>query len=243
MRCSSSLARKLGLPQAEEAIGKRHADFLAENQARESFEDEQAIVRTGQPLIGKTEKETWPDGSVTWSLTNKMALRNQANEIIGTFGISKDITAIKETEAKLNEAHKQLLETSRQAGMAEVATGVLHNVGNVLNSVNVSSTLVIESLRKSRVHNLAKAVALMHWKPNAPRLRPRTSGESSCRCICRSLAEHLAYSEKAALAELTALQKNIGTSRKSSPCSRATQWKTGSGGDVEGFRPGRGRCA
>ena len=52
--------------------------------------------------------------------------------------MSKDITAMKEAEAELEELHRQLLQTSRQAGMAEVATSVLHNVGNVLNSVNVS---------------------------------------------------------------------------------------------------------
>ena len=54
-------------------------------------------------------------------------------------GIGRDITDIKQAEAKLEQVHKQFLETSRKAGMAEVASNVLHNVGNVLNSVNVSS--------------------------------------------------------------------------------------------------------
>ena len=48
---------------------------------------------------------------------------------------------MKDAEEALEQTHKQLLETSRMAGMAEVATGVLHNVGNVLNSVNVSADL------------------------------------------------------------------------------------------------------
>jgi hypothetical protein len=72
-------------------------------------------------------------------------LRQQANELL----------------AELEKAHKQLLNASRRAGMAEVATGVLHNVGNVLNSVSVSATLVGDNLRLSRLPGLAKAAALM----------------------------------------------------------------------------------
>src|SRR5205823_4224975 len=72
-----------------------------------------------------------------------------------------DITERKRAEAELEAAHKKLLETSRQAGMAEVATSVLHNVGNVLNSVNVSSSFVADNLKKSKVANLAKVVALL----------------------------------------------------------------------------------
>ena len=59
------------------------------------------------------------------------------------------------------EAARQLLETSRQAGMAEVATSILHNVGNVLNSVNVSSGLILDKIEKSKLIGLTKAVALM----------------------------------------------------------------------------------
>ena len=65
----------------------------------------------------------------------------------------------KQTEREL-EAAKQLLETSRQAGMAEVATSILHNVGNVLNSVNVSSGVILDKIQKSKVTGLTKAVAL-----------------------------------------------------------------------------------
>jgi C4-dicarboxylate-specific signal transduction histidine kinase len=93
-------------------------------------------------------------------------LRKESGEIIGTFGISKDITAFKETEEKLNQAHKQLVDASRLAGMAEVATSVLHNVGNVLNSVNVSTSLIADKIRNSKVPGLAKAVALLRANEN-----------------------------------------------------------------------------
>jgi CheY-like chemotaxis protein len=66
----------------------------------------------------------------------------------------------RQTEREL-EAAKQLLEISRQAGMAEVATNILHNVGNVLNSVNVSGGLILEKIQKSKVTNFTKVVAIM----------------------------------------------------------------------------------
>jgi signal transduction histidine kinase len=68
---------------------------------------------------------------------------------------------VEERTAELDKVHKQLLDASRQAGMAEVATGVLHNVGNVLNSVNVSADVIKNRVAQSHVRNLSKASALM----------------------------------------------------------------------------------
>ncbi|MEP7071227.1 MAG: ATP-binding protein, partial [Verrucomicrobiota bacterium] len=65
------------------------------------------------------------------------------------------------SEEALRISQQKLLETSRLAGMAEVATGVLHNVGNVLNSVNVSAGLVVEKLRRSKAPKLSQAAALL----------------------------------------------------------------------------------
>lgn len=75
--------------------------------------------------------------------------------------VLRDMTAYREAEEALRLSQQKLLETSRLAGMAEVATGVLHNVGNVLNSVNVSAGLVVERLRRSKAPKLAKAAALL----------------------------------------------------------------------------------
>src|SRR5882672_11625833 len=78
--------------------------------------------------------------------------------------LQKEIHDRIETQSKLEETHKQLLQVSRQAGMAEVATGVLHNVGNVLNSVSVSATVVCERLRQSEVDDLHCAAAMLDEK-------------------------------------------------------------------------------
>jgi signal transduction histidine kinase len=85
----------------------------------------------------------------------------QGGDVSGVTVFGRDITERKEAEARLSELHRSLLDVSRQAGMAEVATGVLHNVGNTLNSVNVSAGLVAERLRNLRVGNLAKATELL----------------------------------------------------------------------------------
>ncbi|MBM7116173.1 two-component system sensor histidine kinase NtrB [Archangium primigenium] len=81
---------------------------------------------------------------------------------LGLTLFARNITERKVAEAKLSEVHRTLLDVSRKAGMAEAITGLLHNVGNTLNSVNVSVHLVTERLRASRVGGLARAVELLH---------------------------------------------------------------------------------
>ncbi len=81
--------------------------------------------------------------------------------VVGVTLFGRDITARKEAEARLSEMHRNLLDVSRQAGMAEIATGVLHNVGNALNSVNVSAGVVTERLRGLHVPGIFRAVELL----------------------------------------------------------------------------------
>ncbi|MBK8476969.1 MAG: PAS domain S-box protein [Opitutaceae bacterium] len=161
VKAGRALAVAFGVGSPEELVGHSDADYLSVPHARQSAADEQEVIRTGLPLLAKIEHSVNPDGSPVWVLTSKMPWRAADGTIIGTFGVSKEITAIKEAERNLVEIHKQLLETSRQAGMAEVATSVLHNVGNVLNSVNVSVTLVADHVRASKVSFLPKIGAML----------------------------------------------------------------------------------
>ena len=102
IKAGKAHARQFGLAFPEEMVGKTDFDFFTEEHARPAFEDEQEIIRTGVPIIGKVEKEVWQDGrGETWVLTTKMPFRDKDGKIIGTFGVSKDITAMKEAEAKL----------------------------------------------------------------------------------------------------------------------------------------------
>ncbi len=95
---SRALAGRLGMTDPREAVGKTDFDFFSDEHARQAFEDEQEVMRTGQPLVGKEEKETWADGRIRWVLTTKLPLRDQAGTIIGTFGLSRDITKRKNAE-------------------------------------------------------------------------------------------------------------------------------------------------
>ena len=158
---STSQLKVLGISSEAEVRGRSDFDFFAADHATRAFDDEQTIIRTGQPMLSKLENETWPDGRVTWVLTSKLPLRNDRGDIIGTFGVSKDVTKEKETELALKHAQNELVNASRLAGMAEVATGVLHNVGNVLNSLNVSASVISAGLKESKADSLAKLSALL----------------------------------------------------------------------------------
>lgn len=142
-------------------IGKSDFDLCTPAHAQLAFNEEQQIIRTGQPLVGKVERLEQDGGTPAWFLTTKMPWHDREGRIIGTFGVTRNITALKEAEAQLEETSKRLAHTSRLAGMAEVASDVLHNVGNVLNSVNISCSVVMDRVQSSDLDNLARIPALL----------------------------------------------------------------------------------
>jgi PAS domain S-box-containing protein len=108
IRINAALTRLLRLNCAEEAYGKTDKDFYDEHHAAEALADEQRVMATGESIIGKVEFEVLSDGRRSWSLTTKMPLRNRRGEIIGTCGISRAITELKEMELALS-AERNLL--------------------------------------------------------------------------------------------------------------------------------------
>lgn len=158
---SRSFREQWAVAPACDLKGKTDFDFFPADQARQTQAEEQEIIRTGLPLSSRLEMETHADGRVTWTLTSKFPWRDSSGQIIGTFGIARDVTALQETEAQLAKTNQRLAYTSRLAGTAEVATDVLHNVGNVLNSVNVSCSLVMDRVQASSLDNLARIPALL----------------------------------------------------------------------------------
>lgn len=108
LRINSALARWFGLDDPAQAIGKTDFDFFSQPHAQEAFADEQRVMETGLPIIGKIEMETWPDGRRTWVSTTKLPLRNEQNHIIGTFGVSRDVTEQHLQREKLSQAVEEL---------------------------------------------------------------------------------------------------------------------------------------
>jgi PAS domain S-box-containing protein len=211
IRSSSAQALQFGMATPDGLVGKSDFDVFSEEHARPAFNDEQEIIRTGLPIIGKVEKETWQDGRPdSWGLTTKMPLRNHEGHIVGTFGITKDISDLKEAERQVVEVHAQLLDASRLAGMAEIAINVLHNVGNVLNSVNVSAALILSNLRASKLQGLARAIELMdnHTGDLGVFLTSDDKGKLIPGYL-RQLASVLGVEQRSAITELMALTKNV----------------------------------
>jgi two-component system sensor histidine kinase/response regulator len=138
---SRATAELFGLSDPSTAVGKSDFDFFTEEHARKAYDDEQKIVATGRPLVAVVEKETWPDGHESWVSTTKFPLRNREGKIIGTFGISRDITeqklaaeariaaaALRETNVQLEKVNATLQAEIAERRRAEQALGYERNL-------------------------------------------------------------------------------------------------------------------
>ena len=105
-----AMAALFGLEDPADVLGKTDADLFTREHAQAALHDEQEILRTGQPLVNLEEKETWSDGHETWVSTSKLPLRDPNGSIIGTFGLSRDITERKRAEEKLAALARELRE-------------------------------------------------------------------------------------------------------------------------------------
>jgi sigma-B regulation protein RsbU (phosphoserine phosphatase) len=94
-------AQLLGVARPEDAVGRTDSDFFAPVHAQAAFAAEQEIIRTGQPLLGKVEQLINRDGRTGWGSTSKLPWRDATGRIIGTFGLTREITAAKIAEEKL----------------------------------------------------------------------------------------------------------------------------------------------
>ena len=117
----------------EKLLGKTDFDWFDEVHAQQAFNDEQKIIETRTPLIGVEEKEVWTDGSMAWVSTTKMPLLNDNNEVVGTFGISRDITKWKTMEEELRETQKQA-EIAAKA-KSEFLANMSHEIRTPLNAI------------------------------------------------------------------------------------------------------------
>jgi PAS domain S-box-containing protein len=150
-----------------------------------------------------------PDRLRRTVLSSAQRLIGHAGQPLGALAVIEDITERRLADAELERVHKLLLVASRDAGMAEVATNVLHNVGNVLNSVNVSANLVSERIRKSKCAGLARVSALLN--EHAADLTTFLTGSQGGQLpvYLQELSADLIAERDATSAELAVLRGNV----------------------------------
>ena len=135
IRTNKSHAISFGLTDPKHVIGKSDFDFFTEKAANQAFEDEQAIIKTGQSIL-KEEKLTRKDCSDVWFSAMKMPLRDNDGKIIGTFGISRDITGRKRSELE-NYALFEIIQGITSTDKLDELLKLIHNsLGKVVYADN-----------------------------------------------------------------------------------------------------------
>jgi sigma-B regulation protein RsbU (phosphoserine phosphatase) len=102
------------LTDDSQILGRTDFDLFLPEHAKDAYNDEQRVVQTGEPIVGKLERENFPDGRVTWCSTTKVPLRDEHGQIIGTCGISRDVTEEHAQSEKLQQYTEMLAEKQAQ---------------------------------------------------------------------------------------------------------------------------------
>ncbi len=183
MRVTSSLARWLGVGGAEEVIGKTDSDFFPAEYAEQTRAEEERLMQSGQPLIGKEESPPW-GRQECWVSTTKVPLRSEQGEIIGTFGISHDITAQKMAE----ERFRTMIEASPNAMLVICSEGRIQ-------FVNASTERMFGYSREELINERVEILVPHRHRNNHVQYR-------------QQYHKHHADREMGARRELTALRKD-----------------------------------
>jgi PAS domain S-box-containing protein len=169
-----------------------------------------ATLRDG--LVRRVKDEVfWRKNGTSFPVEYTSApLHDENGRIIGATVVFTDISERKRAQGELENVHKKLLEASRRGGMAEIATNVLHNVGNVLNSVNVSTSLIVQSVKKFPASGLARVVALLQDQAqDLGAFITRDSRGKHLPAYLAQLSEHLLGEQAAIVSELDSLRRNV----------------------------------
>ena len=206
---NSKFADLWGIPadMLERADSNEMVEFVAAQVA-----DPEHFRQRVEELFASVGEEAFDVIELTDGRTFERYIRPQrvGDESAGMVVNFRDITERKRADAERQEAGRHLLEVSRRAGMAEVATSVLHNVGNVLNSVNVSCAVVADKVAKSRVGSVGKTAELLREHAGDPGAFFTTDPRGrKLPDFLTKLAERLAEEQEDVLHELQLLAKNI----------------------------------
>ncbi|MBL6765691.1 MAG: response regulator [Verrucomicrobiae bacterium] len=150
IRVNQGMADHFKVESPHELVGRSDFDYFTAEHAQPAFDDEQEIIRTGEPKIGIIEKETHSDGRVTWVSTSKMALEDGSGKIIGTFGMSRDVTELIQTENNLLQANAALREANEKVEAAnkaksEFLANMSHEIRTPMNGIIGVTELLLKS--------------------------------------------------------------------------------------------------
>ena len=143
LRVSRALAAHFGLPQADAARGLSDFSVFPENLAAQFRKDETRIMETGQPILDKEESQHNSSGQLRWLSTTKVPLRDEEGSVLGTFGISRDITSRKQAELQLAEA-KSAAEAANRA-KSDFVANISHEIRTPMNAIIGLTELVLET--------------------------------------------------------------------------------------------------
>jgi PAS domain S-box-containing protein len=205
---NSAFAELIGRP-LDEIIGQAEAAIYPPEKSQKFRADDLRAMETHQTLEYESVAERAGQGR-RYLHVKKVPLYDQQGRPLGVQILFWDMTTFREVEEKLRQAQRELIETSRLAGIAEMATGILHNLGNALNSVNVTTISVAGRLRQSKITFVTRTAQLL--AENDGRLPEFLSSDPRGRQLPTYLAQlglNLTTERDEILHELQALQENV----------------------------------
>lgn len=133
LRVSRAMAKKFGFGDEGQVVGRTDADIFTREHAHAARADELKIIRTGEPLVDRLERETWPDRDDTWCISTKMPLRDKKGKIVGTFGITRDVSELKASQDALRTALDAAAEANR--AKSDFLANMSHEIRTPMNAV------------------------------------------------------------------------------------------------------------